>query len=176
VARFEFGCSRLSVLGVERKITKWIDLEGISMARSDAVEMVLEGTSASFAAELLNFSGTKDWVICGDAPESHPSCGFIYQICKLRDLAPPDAQFSRVQSSTQGMSILNRYITFRGDPEAQGPREPPPSRSGPWSAEERQKLGESMLIGNRDHAQMKVILRVGHLLQFNGRAVGLKKT
>jgi hypothetical protein len=64
------------------------------MARSDRVEMVLEGTSASFAAELLNFSGTKDWVICGGAPESHLSGGFIGQIWRLMDLAPLDARIS----------------------------------------------------------------------------------
>jgi hypothetical protein len=110
------------------------------MARSGGVEMVLEGTSASFAAELLHFSGTKGGVICGGAPESHPSCGFIDKIWKLMDLAPPDARVSRVQSSTQEMSILNRYITLRGGLEAQGLRELPPSRSNLWSAEECQKL------------------------------------
>jgi hypothetical protein len=75
-------------LGVEMKIAKCINLGGISMTRSDGVEMVLEDTLASFAAKLLNFSGTKDWVICGGACESHPSCRFINQIWKLMNLAP----------------------------------------------------------------------------------------
>jgi hypothetical protein len=87
VARFEFTRSQLSVLGVERKIAKRVNLGGILMARSDGVEMVLEGTSTSFTAELLNFSGTKERAICGVAPEFHPSCGFIDQIWKLMDLA-----------------------------------------------------------------------------------------
>jgi hypothetical protein len=140
VARFEFARSRLSVLGVERKIAKRVNLGGMSTARSDGVEMVLEGTSASFAANLLNFSGAKDCVICGGAPEFRPSCGLINQIWKLMDLAPGNARFSRVQSCTQGMSILNRYITFRSDPGAQGLQGPPPPRLGHWSAEELQKL------------------------------------
>jgi hypothetical protein len=54
------------------------------------------------------------------------------------------------------MLILNPDITFHGNPGAQGPREPPPSRSGSWSAEEGQKLQESILAGNSDYAQMKV--------------------
>jgi hypothetical protein len=91
MSRSEFARSRLSVLGVERKIAKRVNLGGISMARSVGIEMVLEGTSASFAAELLNFSGTKDWVICDGAPEFHPSCGFLDQIWKVMDLSPLDA-------------------------------------------------------------------------------------
>jgi hypothetical protein len=61
-----------------------------------------------------------------------------------------------IQSSTQGLSILNRYITFRGDPEVQGHGEPPPSRPGPWNTEEREKLRESILAGNRNYTQLKV--------------------
>jgi hypothetical protein len=69
---------------------------------------------------------------------------------------PMDAKFSRVQSSTQEMSILNGYITFCSDPGVQGTREPRLPRPGPWSVEECQKLRESILAGNRDYAQMKV--------------------
>jgi hypothetical protein len=96
VPRVEFARSQLSVLGIKRKIAKGVNLGGISIARSGGFEMVLEGTWASFAAELLNFSGTKDWVICGGAPESHRSSGFIDQIWKRMDLAPLDARSSRV--------------------------------------------------------------------------------
>jgi hypothetical protein len=96
MVRFEFARSRLSVLGVESKIAKRVNLGGISIVRSDRVEMLLEGTSAFFAAEFLNFSGTKDWVICGGAPEFHSSCGFIDQIWMLMHLVSFDARFSRV--------------------------------------------------------------------------------
>jgi hypothetical protein len=54
VAQFQFARFRLSVLGVERKIAKCANLGDISIARSDGVEMVLEGTAASFVVELLN--------------------------------------------------------------------------------------------------------------------------
>jgi hypothetical protein len=86
VARFEFARSQLSVLGIERKIAKRFNLGGISTVRSDGVEMVIEGILTYFAAELLNFLGTKDWVICRSAPESHSSCEFIDQIWKHMDL------------------------------------------------------------------------------------------
>jgi hypothetical protein len=75
------------VLGVERKIAKRVNLGGISIARKDLVQIVLDGTSASFAAKLLNFWGTEDWVMCGGAPESYHSCRLIGQIWKLMNLA-----------------------------------------------------------------------------------------
>jgi hypothetical protein len=80
VARFELARAKLAGIGVERKIAKHVNLGSISLGRSDGVDKVFQGTPAAFAAELLNFSNTKEWVIAGLGPESYPSCGFIDQI------------------------------------------------------------------------------------------------
>jgi hypothetical protein len=70
----------LAGIGVERKIAKCVNFGGISLRRNDGVEIVLEGKPVSFAAELLNFSKTKGWVIAGLGLDSYSPCGFIDQI------------------------------------------------------------------------------------------------
>jgi hypothetical protein len=113
---------------------------------------VLQGTPAVFAAELLNFSSTKGWVIAGLGPESGPSCGFMDQIWKRMELAPLDARFGRAQTSSQGCWIVNRYDTFRNITKPLEAPERPVSRPGRWGVEEREKLRELILSREQNFA------------------------
>jgi hypothetical protein len=140
VARFKLARSKLAGMEVERKIAKRVNLGAISLGRSDAVEIALDGTPASFAAELLKFSKTKGWAIAGLGPDSYPPCGHIDPIWRVPELAPRGTRFSRVQRSAHGCYILSRDHLFQGDSGQQEPPAPPLSQFGPWSAEEREKL------------------------------------
>jgi hypothetical protein len=157
VARFELARSQLCGIGVERKIAKRVNLGGISFRRGEGVEMELQGTPASFAAELLNLSHMQECFIGGRQPDSYPACGFIDQIWHLMKQSPLDARFSRVQMSTQGSSIVSRYHVFRSTSEQEETIERPIHRPGPWSAEERHKLREVILAGNREMNQIRYL-------------------
>lgn len=147
LARFEVARSLLTTLGIERKIAKRVNLGGISLGRTDVVDVVLEGTSSDFAAELLAFAGISGWTIGGKGSDAFTPCNFIEQIWALMECAPLETQVGALDPSIQNNTILTRYRAFQSGPQ-EGPASeelPPPvpesaSRPSAWSREERQRI------------------------------------